>query len=166
EFDQASQQDCLFRNLGDGTFEQIMDAGVDEAVTQGRGVATGDFDRDGDLDYTVSGGYDDWATLYRFEAGDHHWLDIDLGGRGAEGSNRDGIGALVTVEAGGHRQIRLVTPAGAPGSSQDLMLHFGLGEATSVDRISVRWPSGRVTEVTQQTRGDRRIEIEEPPAGR
>ncbi|RME56727.1 MAG: CRTAC1 family protein, partial [Deltaproteobacteria bacterium] len=166
EFDQASQQDCLFRNLGDGTFEQIMDAGVDEAVTQGRGVATGDFDRDGDLDYTVSGGYDDWATLYRFEAGDHHWLDIDLVGRGSEGSNRDGIGALVTVEAGGHRQVRLVTPAGAPGSGQDLTLHFGLGEETSVDRISVRWPSGRVTELTAQTRVDRRIEIEEPPTGR
>ena len=75
----------------------------------------------------------------------NHWLIIKTVGTV---SNRDGIGARVTVAAGGRTQIREVT-AGASNKSQNMLpVHFGLGQANRVDLIEIRWPSGIVQTLT------------------
>jgi hypothetical protein len=69
-------------------------------------------------------------------------------------SNRDGIGAKVTIEAGGRRQIAEVRSGGSYVSHNDMRVHFGLGEARRVDRLAIRWPSGLV-ETSAGLDGDR-----------
>ena len=75
-------------------------------------------------------------------------------------SNRDGIGARVTLVTRGHRQIQEVTSGGSYLSQNDLRVHFGLGSATKVDRIEVRWPSGAVDKI-ENVSADRFLTVEE-----
>ena len=70
-----------------------------------------------------------------------HWITLRLVGTK---SNRDGIGAKVTVEAGGRRQTTAVRGDGSYLSHSDLRAHFGLAAATMVNRVEIRWPSGVV----------------------
>ena len=71
----------------------------------------------------------------------NHWLMLHL--VGGPGSPRDAIGATVTLTAGGMRQRGDVISGGSYSSSSDLRLHFGLGLATSVEKLEIRWPSGK-----------------------
>jgi hypothetical protein len=110
----------------------------------GRGLATGDFDNDGRLDALVVAQNERLVYLHnRTEGG--HFLTIRLEGTA---SNRDSIGARVTVEAGGRRWVAQRIGGGSFQSSSDPRLHFGLGQARRVDRVEVRWPSGRVGRYT------------------
>ena len=115
-----------------------------------RGMAVADFDNDGDLDIVINnnpGALLDnvdhaRATFLRNDIGSHrNWIAIEL--QGAD-SNRDGVGALVTIEAGGHRQIRHATIGGGYASQHSSRLYFGLNEADRVDTLTVQWPSGTV----------------------
>jgi hypothetical protein len=72
------------------------------------------------------------------------WISLTLLGMK---SNRDGVGAMVTLRAGGREQMREVSRGGSYLSSQDIRLHFGLGAARVVEKAVVRWPSGTVDEV-------------------
>ena len=124
-----------------------MALGADEDG-DGRGVAAADFDNDGDLDLAVnhnpgdSGHFErSAAVLLRNDVGQaRHFLAVEL--RGTR-SNRDGVGALVTLEAGGASQLRVVEAGSSYASQQSLRLYFGLNDVTSVDRLQVRWPSGQ-----------------------
>jgi hypothetical protein len=106
-----------------------------------RGAAFGDYDNDGDIDVLVIN-MNDGPTLLRNDtaAGDH-WITIRLVGAK---SNRSGIGARVRVEAGKRRQTAFVRGDGSYLSHSDTRSHFGLGVATRVDRLEIRWPSGVV----------------------
>ena len=75
-------------------------------------------------------------------------------------SNRDGIGARVTLVAGGRRQIQEVRSGGSYLSQNDLRVHFGLGSATKVDLIEIRWPSGAVDKI-ESASVDRFLTVEE-----
>src|SRR5439155_1840735 len=98
------------------------------------------------------------AELLRNEApAAGHWLEVQL--EGAR-SNRDGIGAGVRVTAGGVTQRDWVRSGSSYCSQSALPLHFGLGNARSVDALEVRWPSGRVDRYPGVT-ADRRIRIRE-----
>jgi hypothetical protein len=131
----------LFRNDGGGVWVEDTDAGLNETGMQGT-VATADYDNDGDLDIYVSGG-GGVNKLYRNDLDNgNHWLHVDLVGTI---SNRSAIGARVTVVSGGISQIREVT--GGDNSQNSLTVEFGLGAATSVDNVIVRWPSGIVQEL-------------------
>ena len=68
-----------------------------------------------------------------------HWLSVRLVGTK---SNRDGIGALVTAQVGGRSLLRLCHTDGSYLSASDRRVHFGLGAATTVDSLTIRWPSG------------------------
>ena len=107
----------------------------------GRGVGLADFDRDGLLDfYQANAGQP--SLFYRgatAKAG--HWVEVKLVGTR---SNRDAIGARLTLAAGGATQIREVNGSNSYASQASLRLHVGLGAATHVDSAVVRWPSGRV----------------------
>jgi hypothetical protein len=111
----------------------------------GRGSAYADIDGDGDLDVvlTANGGP---ARLFRNEGGNkNHWVRVLLKGTP---SNRDGIGAKVTLAAGGVEQRRQLFPGKGYLSSVELPLTFGLGKTDKVDKVSVVWPSGKTSELT------------------
>jgi hypothetical protein len=136
-YQQPSQ---LLENVG-GRYRDATAAAGPAVQARGvvRGVAMADYDADGDLDVALSESNRP-ARLLRNERGqDSSWLEIDLAGTR---SNRDGIGARVTLLALGRRQIQEVRSGTSYCSQHELRLHFGLGGAGSYDGIEIRWPSG------------------------
>ena len=107
----------------------------------GRGLAVGDFDNDGRVDALVVDSEGSPLLLHNESTPVGHWLSLKLVGTK---SNRDGIGALVTVTAGGLTQTRLCHTDGSYLSASDMRVHVGLGQATVAETVSVHWPSGHV----------------------
>jgi hypothetical protein len=131
----------LFRNLGNGTFEEIADAGPGvSAPHSSRGCAFGDFDNDGDLDILVLNINEPPSLLRNDLKGTHHWLKVKLVG---VKSNRSGIGARVLAQYSGHVQAQEVMSQSSYYSCNDSRLHFGIGEANAAD-LTIHWPSGGV----------------------
>jgi enediyne biosynthesis protein E4 len=105
-----------------------------------RGLAAADFDNDGDIDLAISCNRGALILLRADGAEGRNWIKVSLQGRK---SNRQGIGSLVRVFSGGNVWVQTVGSQGSYLSQHATPLHFGLGSATSVDRIEVVWPSGR-----------------------
>lgn len=144
-FDAATsfrQRNQLFENNGHGGFREVA-AESGEALAapgNGRGVAIGDLDEDGDLDLVVVNS-DGPPVLLRNQGGNRlPWIKLKLQGTK---SPRDGTGTRVDLFAGGKRQFREARRNTGYLSSHDPRLHFGLGEAKGVERIELRWPSGK-----------------------
>ena len=108
----------------------------------GRGLALGDLDNDGRPDLLIVG-QDSPLAYFHNQTQGGHFLALALEGNP---SNRDGVGAAVTVTANGQSQLAQRFGGGSYLSASDPRLHFGLGTAGRVERVEVRWPSGRVTE--------------------
>jgi hypothetical protein len=139
------QKKKLFRNLGTGSFAEISGAAGVDNVLDGRGIGVGDFDNDGRLDFYQTNA-DQPALLYHNETqAGGNWIELKLIG---SKSNRDAIGARVKVKAGSQILIREVDGGNAYSSQSMSRLHFGLGSATMVDNVEIRWPSGDTTSVT------------------
>ena len=121
----------------------------------GRGAAAGDLDDDGRVDLVISnaGGP---ALVLRNEGGGGHWITLSLRDRG---SNWEALGAKVWLTAGGQRQYRELHGGGGYLSANDRRLHFGLGGATLVDQVEIRWPDG-AREVRRGLPVDRMLPIE------
>ena len=139
------QKKKMFRNLGDQTFKEISaEAGVDND-RDGRGLAVADLDNDGRLDLYQTNADQD-ALLYRnvSDTGGR-WLALRLVGTK---SNRDAIGARVTVRAAGQTWIREVNGGNGYASQSPTRLHFGLGTVAKIDAIEIRWPNGLVEKVS------------------
>jgi hypothetical protein len=131
----SRQQNLLMLNDGHGAFRPAL---VGPAA-QNRGVAFGDFDRDGRIDAVVTR-LNEPAVLLRNIMGEgNHWLALRLVGAR---SNRDAIGARVTVRAGGLTQVNRVTTSTGYACSSELPAHFGLGPSPRADSIEIEWPSG------------------------
>ncbi|HEX2164203.1 MAG TPA: CRTAC1 family protein, partial [Thermoanaerobaculia bacterium] len=126
-----------------------------------RGAAILDLDGDGDLDVVTNEFNSKPQVLVSdlAQKGPIRWLKLRLVGTR---SNRDGLGAWVRVTAGGVTQTRYHDGKSGYMAQSSLPLYFGLGEATAVERIEVRWPSGAVQEVTEGLGTNRLIEIVEP----
>jgi enediyne biosynthesis protein E4 len=108
----------------------------------GRGLAVGDLDNDGRPDLVIVAEGQPLAYFHnRGPSG--HFITLKLEGM-APGSNRDGVGARVTLRAGGRRQVGERIGGGSFLSASDGRLHFGLGASREVESVEVRWPSGRV----------------------
>jgi hypothetical protein len=123
-----------------------------------RGLATADFDNDGDLDFFVLN-IDQPSVLLRNDGGNrNNWLTLQLIGTK---SNRDGVGARVIVRSGDFTQVAEKTSASSYLSQNDPRLHFGLGQRTMVDEVTIQWPSGR-TQKLKEVKANQFLKVIEP----
>ncbi len=154
----------VFRNEGDGTFEDVSARSGPGATTSrsSRGAAFGDFDNDGRVDVLVMNMNEPPSLLRNEGPRDNGWIEFVLEGTR---SNRLGIGATVTVTAAGHVQARAALSQSSYASHDDLRLHFGLGSSSKADRVEVRWPSGHV-DVLRDVAGRRVVTIREGGAAK
>jgi hypothetical protein len=131
--------DRLFRSDGAGSFVDASDPPLNDDGS-GWGAAWGDYDGDGDCDVYVANGGEN--ALYDNQMGElSHWLVVELEGTV---SNRSAIGARVRIVADGMTQIREITSGSGNFSQNSLAAEFGLGDASVVDTLEVRWPRGLV----------------------
>jgi hypothetical protein len=145
------EPNSLFLNQGNGTF---LDVPVFTGAKAHRGSAVADFDGDGKLDIVVSAIGEPAELWHNLSPDGNHWLNVKLVG---SKSNRDGIGAVVRIG----NQVNAMTSAVGYSSSSHSGVHFGLGSVARVEKIEVRWPSGRVQTVND-VKADRVFEIREP----
>jgi hypothetical protein len=140
------QTKILYWNLQNGAFIDIAAAGgaVLQKPYSARGVATGDLDGDGTIE-VVSTNMNEAPSIYKFEIERGNSLLVELVGTK---SNRSAIAARVSVEAGGLRLLDEVRSGSSYASQSDFRLHYGLGGATVIDKLNVRWPNGDRQEFT------------------
>jgi len=135
-------------------------------VTTARGMAFGDLFNSGHIDVVVNN-MDSTPSLFRnVVKNSNHWIAFKLigapsPGAGKPGSPRDGVGARVYVTANGFTQRMDVLAGGSFASSSDQRPHFGLGAATKIDKIEIRWPSGRVETVPPPSAVDKIYTVNE-----
>ena len=156
---QYGQRNLLLVNDGRGSFKDAgMAAGPGFAVEKvSRALVAGDIDNDGDLDLLVTNN-GQTADLLRNDGGHRQGaLTVRLVGRE---SNRDGVGARVGAVVGGRTQLREVKAGSSYLGQGDVRVHFGIGGAARVDRLDVRWPSGR-TDVLDAVAGGQIVTITE-----
>jgi hypothetical protein len=152
----GNERNCLFRNNRDGTYTDVGYVNLADRNEDGRGVAVFDYDRDGRLDLVLRNYRQPAQLLHNVGAGGH-WLQVKLIGTR---SNRDAVGARLTLSAGGLRQTREVHAGSSYLSGSSLVQHFGLGAQPVADSLRVRWPSGKVSEL-RAIEANQRLEIRE-----
>jgi hypothetical protein len=145
---QSYREPSVFlRNVAGTHFEKALpDTGA--AATHpivGRGLAIGDFDNDGRMDLLLVDSEGAPMLLHNVTRSANHWLTVSLVG---VKSNRDGIGALVTVDTGTRRLLRRCATDGSYMSASDKRVHFGLGPTAGPVTVFVHWPSGHVDRIS------------------
>jgi len=142
-----AERPLLFRNLQGTRFEEVSPASGSglARVMSARGAAFGDLFNDGHIDVVINNADSTPALLRNVVRNGNHWIALKL--IGGPGSPRDAIGSTVFVTAGGMRQRADVYSGGSYGSSSDQRVHFGLGTATTIDKIEIHWPDGRRQEI-------------------
>jgi enediyne biosynthesis protein E4 len=137
----------MFRNTGAGHFDKVSDSlGPDfTRPIVGRGLATADYDNDGDIDI-VTNNRGDYPSLLRNDGGNaNHWLTVQLVGTK---SNRDGIGASLKLTSEGFVHVEQAKGGGSYMSSSDPRIHFGLGKRGKIESLEITWPSGQIEKLS------------------
>jgi hypothetical protein len=155
------ERNRVFLNVRGQNFVEISHLTGADSDGDGRSVVAGDFRNNGQLDLVVrqAGG----GSLLLFENcfPRKHSLTVSLRGRS---SNRQGIGARLTARVAGRQLVRELYPHNSFRSQMPEQVHFGLGDDTRVDRLTIRWPSGHVQELTNLD-ADRHIIVDEGKEG-
>jgi enediyne biosynthesis protein E4 len=151
------ERKILYQNKGNGTFEDVsLRSGTGVAAKSlARGAAFGDLFNTGQLNVVINNMNGTPNLLVNLAPTSNHALSVQLVGKPP---NAFAIGARVLVYVKEHRMIDEVRSGGSFCSQNDLRMHFGLGTATQVDKIEVRWPDGSV-EILKDIPGDQRILI-------
>jgi hypothetical protein len=178
----AYERDRAFLNVRGQAFLEVSHLTGADNEGDGRCAVAADFGNTGRLDLVVRQVGGGPLLLYENRFPARHYLQVSLRGsqaRSAGGgasqarsasegnlprSNRQGIGARLTAVAGGQRQVRELYPHNTYRSQAPNIVHFGLGDAAVVERLTIRWPSGRVQEL-RDLRADRHIVVEEDKEG-
>jgi enediyne biosynthesis protein E4 len=153
------QEHSIFRGIGEAKFIDVSSAAgpVLDLKSVARGACFADYDNDGKVDaFVVNLGSP--AILVHNVSTTNHWISVRLKGRT---SNRDGIGARVEVISAGHKQTAERVAGSGYLSQNDSRMHFGLGTASSIEQLTIRWPSGR-EQVLRGVAADRVLTVEEP----
>ena len=133
----------MYRNLGEGHFTKISPSLGPDFLRPivGRGLATADFDNDGDMDIAINN-RGDYPELLRNDGGNaNHWLEVLLIGTR---SNRDGIGAVLKLTSEGFAHLEQSKGGMSYMSASDPRIHFGLGKRAKIESLEITWPSGQV----------------------
>jgi enediyne biosynthesis protein E4 len=140
-----AQAPHLFLNQGAGTFRDVAsDVGSGFALPRvGRGLACGDFDRDGDVDVLITTNSGPPVLFRNDQLAGRRSIRFRLAG---VKSNRDGIGATVRIHHGGTSQTRMVKSGSSYLSQSELPVTFGVGTRDRIERVVIAWPSGRTEE--------------------
>ena len=157
-----AERPFLLENQGGARFEEVgaRHGEVFSRQFHGRGLAMGDFDNDGDPDFLMvqNGGP---AVLLRNDGGNQNaWIGFELVGRA---SGKDAVGAVVTVTAGGRRQVREKVGGASYLAAGDPRVLVGLGAAEKVEKVEIRWPSGALSTM-ENVAARRYYRVEEPEA--
>ncbi len=152
------QPTVLYHNLGNGKFKDITaEAGPAFQVPRpARGLAVGDLDGDGRPEIVIVN-MNSVPSLLKNDGQHGHFLNLSLTGTK---SNRSAIGARATVTANGRKTIDEVMSGGSYYSNNSFTLHFGLGPATTVESIEIRWPNGTLQKIGK-TAADQTLNIAE-----
>ena len=138
------QKKKFFRNLDGHAFKEMSaEAGVDNDK-DGRGIGVGDFDNDGRLDFYQANADQDSLLYHNTSTGTGHWVELTLVGTA---SNRDAIGARVTLKTASRSMIREVNGGNGYAGQSSTRVHFGLGTDAAIASLQIRWPSGTVQTV-------------------
>jgi enediyne biosynthesis protein E4 len=139
-----AQRPLLFHNLEGKKFDlvpAVEGTGLAKVVV-GRGLAVGDLFNDGKLDVVINVLDGNPVLLRNVNSDNHHWIELKL--VGGPKSPRDAVGSTVYLTAGGKKQRGDVISGASYASSHDPRIHFGLGDATTIDAVEVHWPSGSI----------------------
>lgn len=146
------------RSNRDGTFTEVGNAAGTDLLLNSRGVAVADFWNRGVMDIAIASSDDRHALLKNVSNFNRNWLQVELVGTK---SNRDAVGARVTIFVKGTQQSREVVLGDSYGSQSSLRLHFGLDTNDKVDTLMVRWPASGITQTFKNVAVNRIVEIVE-----
>ena len=153
-------ESLLLENQGNGTYVDAAEKGGTyfQTKVRARGSAVADFDNDGRMDVLVTTMGDRPFLLHNRSRSGNHWLTLDLVGTR---SNRDGFGAAIKLTAGGKESFAEARCGFGFLMQSDRRVHFGLGQAATVDRLEITWPSRQVQELTN-IKVDQILKVVEP----
>jgi hypothetical protein len=151
------ERSCVLQNQGRGRFIDVAEAVGVTDLLDGRAVALADLSQRGVLDVVVANQKAELLVYRNTVAVERHWIQFQLAGAAP---NTSAIGAQVTLHQSGRKSTSVVQAGSGYCAQNDLVQHFGLGSAASVEKVVVRWPSGRVQELAAPAI-DRRHVIEE-----
>jgi hypothetical protein len=157
----AYERNRAFLNLGGKDFLDISHLTGADSDGDGRGVVAADFRNIGMLDLIVRQAGGGPLLLFENRLPRKSYLEVSLRGRA---SNRQGIGARVTAQVGGRQIVRELYPANSFLSQAPAGVHLGLADSDTVERLTIRWPSGKV-QVLNNVTANRHILVDEDKEG-
>jgi enediyne biosynthesis protein E4 len=146
-----------FLNVRGKAFLEVSHLSGADNDGDGRAVVAADFRNNGRLDLVVRQVGGRPLILYENRFPQKHYLKVSLRG---QKSNRQGVGARLTAVVNGQQLVREMYPHNTYRSQAPNIVHLGLGDADAVERLTIRWPSGKVQEL-RDLRGDRHIIVDE-----
>lgn len=162
------ERNRVYLNLNGQNFVEVSHlTGGADSDGDGRAAVAGDFRNNGQLDLVVRQVGGGALQVYENQFPAKHYLKVTLRGRAGDGkglaSNRQGIGSRLVAESGGRRVVREMYPHNSFYSQAPNIVHFGLGDSTTVERLTIRWPSG-LEQVLKNVPADRHIVVAEGEA--